>query len=171
MITARPARWRRRAGWGVLSVATVAAASWVWAAARPKVQATSDDGVGAYADRSHLRVFGADVTFMLVTGAIALLAAVVTVVVRRGRPLTPAQVLLGTLAQVAVAVAVTLIGPLLDSVSRGADQPFPPGRLPQGVTVVEPVRLHAYGSLLAGALVWLGALLIAAALRPRPERS
>ena len=170
MTLARHASWRRRAGWPLVWAATVAAQAWLWAAARPKVRATSDDGVGAYAQRSHLSVFGADATFMLVTGAFALLAAVLTVAMRLGRPLTPLQVLLSTLATVVTAAAVMLVAPLLDAVSRGAGQPFPPARLPAGATAVEPARLHAYGSLLVGALVWLAALLASAAVRPREPR-
>ena len=131
MTLARHASWRRRAGWPLVWAAAVAAQAWLWAAARPKVRATSDDGVGAYAQRSHLSVFGADATFMLVTGAFALLAAVLTVAMRRGRPLTPLQVLLSTLATVVTAAAVMLVAPLLDAVSRGAGQPFPPARLPR----------------------------------------
>ena len=144
--------------------------AWVWVAVRPKVRATSDDGMGAYAKRSHLQVFGADITFMLITGAVALLAVVVTVALRRGRPLLPSQILLGAAASMMTSVAVMRVAPLLDSVSRGTGQPFPPARLPAGASVIEPVRLHAYGSLLAGAVCWLGALMLAAAVRPREPR-
>lgn len=150
-------------------LAVVAGGAWTWAAARPRVIAVSDEGSVVFADRTHLNVFGADVTFMLVTSAIALATSVAVVSICRGRSLTPIQIVLGAGLQFFTSVAIMFTGPLVDSVSRSAQQVFPPELLPSGRPVVEPARIHAYGSLLLSSLVWLVAILVSSALKRNRE--
>ena len=161
----------RRLSWRALAIvaaggAAVVGAAEVWVRLRPLVKATGGPQGVYYTDDTHRAVFGSDAVFMTITSALALVVAVA--VVLRGRNLLRfSQILAGAGAAFAGSVLTAWLGALLDGVSRGPLQDFPPTQLEQGQTVIEPARLHTPAALGAAAICWLLVVFISALLSRR----
>ncbi len=150
----------------VATCVLAAAAIWVWL--RPLVTATAGSQGVYYADDSHRAVFGSDAVFMVTTAAFAAIFAV-TVLVRRGRPLQAPGIALGAVVASLSALVAAWVGSLLDGVSAGPLQGFPPAQMIQGQSLVEPARLHTPAALGAAAVGWLVVVFIAALIGRRQE--
>lgn len=149
----------------LVSIPLSLAAAFTWVQLRPRIMAVSDQGVGVFDEGAAARVFGADVTFAVITAVVALLGAWVAVFAARAERLSASAVLLGALLQLGLAILVLIVGPLIDGVGAHWNAPFPPERLAEGMKVLEPARVHAFGVLAAAPLTWLVVVLLATAVR------
>ncbi|NBO45828.1 MAG: hypothetical protein EBU85_02235 [Actinobacteria bacterium] len=148
-----------------MATALIPVAAPAWVHLRPRVVAVSDQGMGVFDEGAAAKVFGADVTFAVITAIVALISASVAVLPARTEHLTASAVVLGAALQLGFSSLVLVVGPFIDGVDAHWDAPFPPERLAVGATLIEPARVHAYGVLAAAPLMWLVVVLIASAVR------
>lgn len=149
----------------VISALLVVPAAVAWVHMRPRVMAISEQGVGVYAEGAATQVFGSDIAFAVVTAGVAFFVAVAAAWRARSAHMSAGTVLLGALVQVLGAGLTLAVGPIFDGVGASWNSAFPPARLAQGATAIEPARLHAFGVLAAAPLMWLSVVLLATLVR------
>ena len=158
---------RRRADWLVLALG-IPVAAFAWVHLRPRVTVEGVAGGGTYLHDSHLAVFGSDAMFAIATAGIATIAAIVNRFITRRASSTTRQLASGMCANLLATLGVLVVGGFL-----GGGHPwreFPPKVLVVGQLTVEPARIHAFGVIFAGAIMWLLVMLVDAMRPHRPRQ-
>jgi hypothetical protein len=106
--------------------------------------------------------------FSLATAGIATIAAIVNRVITQRSHLATRELASGMCANLLATLGVLVFGGFL-----GGGHPwraFPPKVLVVGQLAVEPARIHSFGVIFAGAIMWLLVMLIDA-MRPYQPRA